>query len=196
MSFFPPPSLATSFLQRASAGFQGWVQLNIVHRPFRLQVCNLMAERQQARHSTSIFTFRGASRITLPPPALLPPGATVPTPPPMPQAPPARCPSSEASRTGRATARSPLSTSCPQPPGTRPPKRKSHTLRPLQESLPRRARGGRGSQSQAVRPQQHFETASSEGATSGLLNPSRRRASGEASGNHGGSTGGLERWKG
>lgn len=61
MSFFPPPSLSTSFLQKASEGFQCCVQLNIVHRPFRLQVCNLMAERQKARHSTSIFTFRGAS---------------------------------------------------------------------------------------------------------------------------------------
>lgn len=44
--------------------------------------------------------------------------------------------------------------------------------------------GERGRQLQVLSPQQQFETASNEGATSGLPNLSHTRTSGEASGNH------------
>lgn len=193
MSLFPPAPSGHYFLQRASVGFQCCVQLNIVHRPLRVEVCNPVAERQPACHCTSIFTFRGASA----------------------QSPSPTSPSS--ARHDRPNAATRASSSTRPPPQLRgPPNWPRHRPLPALHLRPPAAgdpaaetrephlkpapwvapppspRGGRGRQSQALRPQQHFETASRESAISGLPNPSNTRVSGGASGNHRGSPGGLE----
>lgn len=62
VSLFPPPSAPISFLQRASVFLQFCVQLKTSSTDdFDFRLVNQPAELQQARQSTSIFTFRGAS---------------------------------------------------------------------------------------------------------------------------------------